>query len=56
MPSTATANLTLIRVLAAIAAAIASYMLVTSVQGSHVAGCGPASGCEAVLTSRYHAR
>ena len=53
MPSTATANLTLIRLLAAIAAAIASYMLVTSVQGSHVAGCGPASGCEAVLTSRW---
>ena len=53
MPNTATANLTLIRVLAAIAAAIASYMLVTSLQGSHVAGCGPASGCESVLASRW---
>jgi uncharacterized membrane protein/protein-disulfide isomerase len=47
------ARLTLIRVLAAIAAALASYMLVTSLQGSHVAGCGPASACEGVLASRW---
>ena len=48
-----TANLALIRVLAAIAAVIASYMLVTALQGGHVAGCGPASGCESVLASRW---
>src|SRR5262245_2612313 len=53
MPSTATANLTPIRVLTAIAAAIASYMLVTSLHGSHVVGCGPDSGCESVLASRW---
>src|SRR4051812_39697591 len=53
MPSTATANLTPIRLLAAIAGAIASYMLVTSLEGSHVAGCGAAGGCESVLTSRW---
>jgi uncharacterized membrane protein len=53
MPNTGTAHLTLIRALAAIAAAIASYMLITSLQGGHVAGCGPASGCESVLASRW---
>ena len=53
MRSAPTAKLALIRVLAAIAAVIASYMLVTALQGGHVAGCGPASGCESVLASRW---
>ena len=53
MPNTATASLVLVRVLASIAAVAASYMLFTSLQGGHVAGCGPMSGCEGVLASRW---
>ncbi len=53
MPTTPTARVTLIRVLAAVATLLASYMLVTSLQGGHVAGCGPASSCESVLASRW---
>ena len=42
-----------IRALAAIAIVICSYLLVTSLRGGHVAGCGPATGCEDVLRSPW---
>jgi uncharacterized membrane protein len=42
-----------IRVWAAIAIVICSYLLVTSIRGGHVAGCGPASDCEDVLRSPW---
>jgi uncharacterized membrane protein/protein-disulfide isomerase len=42
-----------IRVLSWISASIALYLLVTSLQNGHIAGCGPASDCQDVLTSDW---
>jgi uncharacterized membrane protein/protein-disulfide isomerase len=42
-----------IRVLSAISASLAFYLLVTSLQSGHVAGCGPGSDCQDVLTSDW---
>jgi uncharacterized membrane protein/protein-disulfide isomerase len=42
-----------IRVLSLISASIALYLLVTSLESGHVAGCGPASDCDDVLTSDW---
>jgi uncharacterized membrane protein/protein-disulfide isomerase len=42
-----------IRVLSTISASIALYLLVSSLGSGHVAGCGPASDCEDVLTSDW---
>jgi uncharacterized membrane protein len=42
-----------IRVLSAISSSIALYLLVTSLQRGHVAGCGPDSDCHEVLTSEW---
>ena len=48
-----TRNLILIRILTAVSAVVSTYLLVTSLRGGIVAGCGPASGCEDVLASRW---
>jgi uncharacterized membrane protein/protein-disulfide isomerase len=53
MRETPTRNLTLIRILLAVSASVSAYLLLTSLRGGHVAGCGPASGCEDVLASRW---
>jgi len=42
-----------IRFLSAIAASLSLYLLVTSLESGHVAGCGPASECEDVLNSDW---
>jgi uncharacterized membrane protein/protein-disulfide isomerase len=46
-------NVILIRVLTAVSAVVSAYLLVTSLRGGDVAGCGPASSCDAVLASRW---
>ena len=53
MRKSPTRNLILVRILAAVSAAVSTYLLVTSLRGGIVAGCGPASGCEDVLASRW---
>src|SRR5262245_41213160 len=53
MTDTPTNKWRAIRVLAGIAIVICSYLLVTSIRGGHVAGCGPATGCEDVLRSPW---
>ena len=53
MVETPTRNLTLIRVLAAVSGLISMYLLVTSLQRGHVAGCGPASSCHDVVSSHW---
>jgi uncharacterized membrane protein/protein-disulfide isomerase len=53
MRKSPTRNLLLIRILAAVSAVVSTYLLVTSLRGGIVAGCGPASGCEDVLASRW---
>jgi uncharacterized membrane protein len=53
MVETARTKLILIRVLTALSAFVSAYLLVTSLQGGHVAGCGPASHCHHVLASRW---
>src|SRR5688572_24349390 len=42
-----------IRALAAIAAGVSGYLLYVSMTSSAPAGCGPESGCEQVLASRW---
>jgi len=42
-----------IRGFSAIAASLALYLLTTSLDGSHVAGCGGGSGCDDVLASQW---
>jgi uncharacterized membrane protein len=53
MRETPTKDSILIRVLTAVSAVVSAYLLVTSLRGGNVAGCGPASGCDAILTSRW---
>jgi uncharacterized membrane protein/protein-disulfide isomerase len=53
MRETPTKNVVLIRVLTAVSALVSAYLLMASLRGGNVAGCGPASGCDAVLTSRW---
>src|SRR5436189_6449551 len=45
--------LLLLRVLMVVAIGIAGYLAWTSLSGSTVAGCGPDSGCDKVLRSRW---
>jgi uncharacterized membrane protein len=44
---------TLIRLLLFAAACVSAYLLSVSLQGGTVAGCGPGSGCDEVLHSRW---
>ena len=53
MRKSPTRNLILVRILAAVSAVVSTYLLVTSLRGGIVAGCGPDSGCEDVLASRW---
>jgi uncharacterized membrane protein/protein-disulfide isomerase len=53
MGATPTRTLILIRVLSAVSVLVSAYLLVTSLQSGQVAGCGPDSGCQDVLTSRW---
>ena len=53
MPQSSTVAVFGIRVLSAISWSIALYLLVTSLQRGHVAGCGPTSDCQNVLTSDW---
>jgi uncharacterized membrane protein/protein-disulfide isomerase len=48
-----TRNLILIRILTTVSIVASAYLLVTSLRSGPVAGCGPDSGCQAVLTSRW---
>jgi uncharacterized membrane protein/protein-disulfide isomerase len=45
--------LVFIRVLTGVSALVSVYLLVTSLRGGHLAGCGPASGCDQILSSRW---
>jgi len=42
-----------IRLLLLGAAAVSAYLLTVSLQGGHAVGCGPGSGCDEVLKSRW---
>jgi uncharacterized membrane protein len=53
MVETPRRNLILIRALVGLSALVSGYLLLTSLQGGHVAGCGPASSCNQVLASRW---
>jgi uncharacterized membrane protein/protein-disulfide isomerase len=53
MNETPRRHLILIRALVGVSALVSAYLLMTSLQSGHVAGCGPTSGCGDVLTNRW---
>ena len=46
-------SLTVIRLLSFAAMAISAYLAYVSMTGDRVVGCGPESGCDQVLNSRW---